>query len=290
MKRSDGNWRSSSARPAEAQTKESATLRAVATSPRSLSDRVLRLIIIGSSAFAALILTIYLARRAYVHWQPERLARAAQAAADAGDVAEASLLTQRALQIDGNNASATRTMANLAEKIGSPEESIWREQVLRLVPDSGPDRLALVRAALRAGKLAQAEEALAKVAAQDRENVGYQSAAGDLALALNKNQEAETHFTQALARDPDNAELQFSLAFVRLRFLERRAEARATLRQLASREAFRIRALRALLQDDVAIYNWDSALPLAKELAADPEGPAERPTGLSRNIAAARAP
>lgn len=236
----------------------------------AIPDRILRIIVISAVALAALIALGIFANRLYQKWQPERLAKQARLAIERGDYPSAAVLTQRALNLNSDNAEACRVAAELADKARSPEAIGWWERVTNLSPNSTSDALALARTAIRVGALAKAQQVLEKLKDRGNENPEYHFCAALLAEAQGKYQAANDHYAAALRLQPENALYQYATAKLELRFLEKRDAARATLRALSTHKAMRLPALRALLADDVAIFDWKSAEPTAKELANDP--------------------
>ncbi|MEP6685709.1 MAG: tetratricopeptide repeat protein [Verrucomicrobiota bacterium] len=237
------------------------------------SHRILRLILVSIGLLLVVIIGGITARQFYLHRAPLRLARQAQLAFDRDQPSEASLKARRALQIDANNIEARRVMAQLMERAGlSDAIGLWR-QVVKLQPNSVRDNVALAHCELRFGKIAAARETLQKVAPQDREDASYEACAGDIAAAMNEFSEAVARYERALKLDPQDESFQFKRAVVELRFLEKRADAQATLRIFASKPKFRDPVRRALLLDHIANFEWAAALPLAKEMAEQPNAP-----------------
>ena len=75
--------------------------------------------------------------------------RQAHVAFDKNDLRWAAMAAQRAYAVDPKSVDACRTLAAIAEKQNAPEAIDWRRRVVALVPDSMPDRVALVECALR---------------------------------------------------------------------------------------------------------------------------------------------
>jgi tetratricopeptide (TPR) repeat protein len=237
----------------------------------AIPDRILRIIVISGALLIALVLLIFFGHRAYVHWQAPRLAKQAQAAIQSNDFTRASLLAQRALQLDRGSADAARAVADIADKQGAGDALSWRQFVVKSLPNSIPDRLALVRTALRLGQTKVAQDTLGAIPNQDRENAEYHACAAQLALALNKLEEADAHYQRATELDPKNVVFAFNRAVVELRFLDKRDAAEAALRGISGDEKLRLLAEKALLADAIEHLNWNSALPLVDAIIADPK-------------------
>jgi tetratricopeptide (TPR) repeat protein len=235
--------------------------------------RILRLILISAGILLVLIIGGLTARQFYLHRAPVRLGRQAQLAFDRGQYSDASLQARRALQIDANNVEARRVLAQLAEHAGLADAiGLWR-QVVKLQPNSVSDLIALAHCELAFGKVAAARETLQRVAPQDREVASYEACAGDIAAATKEFTEAAVHYERAVRLDPQEESFRFKLAVIELRFLEKRAEAQATLRSLAGSPKFQDPIRRALLLDHISNFEWAAALPLAKEQADQPGAP-----------------
>ncbi len=241
--------------------------------PSDPGHRILRLILASIGILLVLVAGGVGARQFYLHRMPLRLARQAQLALDREQYNEASLRARRALQIDQNNVEAQRVLAQLAEHAGSPTAIGWWEQIVKLQPDSVRDIVALAHCQLGFGKIAAARQTLQKVAAKDREVASYEACTGDLAAAANEFSDAAAHYERALKLEPENESFQFKRAVADLHFLEKRAAAQATLRSLASKPKFQDAVRRSLLLDHISKYEWSDAMPLAKDLAGQPDAP-----------------
>lgn len=210
--------------------------------------------------------------RAYLKWQPERLARQAQVFVEKGDYRNAALTVRRALQINSHNVNVCRTMARIVDKAGSPESVFWWRSVVSLSP-SKEDCLAYAASALRFSEPAIAAQALATVPEADRHSVDYQSSAGAVASALGKSKEALDHYAEALKLDPQSDQCALNLAVAQLASKEVALHDAGfeTLERLATGKTYRVPAKRAMVKDLVARKEWERGLALAKELDADPE-------------------
>ena len=105
------------------------------------------LIVIG--ALCLLVAVSWGGHRFYVRWQEHKLMRQAHVAFDKNDLRWAAMAAQRAYAVDPKSADACRTLAAIAEKQNAPEAIDWRRRIVALVPNSMPDRVALVECALR---------------------------------------------------------------------------------------------------------------------------------------------
>ncbi len=237
----------------------------------AIQDRILRIIVVAGSICVALGLLFYFGHKLLLRWQGPRLAKQAQLAVYQDRLKEASLLARRALQINPDDPDAARAAAEIAEKQGLPEAIEWRQRVLKALPNSASDRIALAWAALRFKNLELARTTLAALPEADRQSAAYHAAAAELAGALNQLEEADGHYAEALRLEPTNNQYRFSRAVLGLRLLDRRSAAEETLRGLAADPAFAPKARGALLADALSTFDWRKALPIAEEIAHLPE-------------------
>lgn len=210
--------------------------------------------------------------RGLVNWQQGQLVRQARAFLQKGDYRSAALSARQALQINVANLEACRIIAEMAELAGSTDAIYWRRRIVELEPSVSANRLEWARTALRFGEAETADRALLSIDAAGRETAAYHAVTAGLALTLKQPRLAESHFAEAVKRDPSNARYHLDLANVRLLSPDpkRLGEARKTLVQLLDDPSLRASALRSLLADAVRADDEGKALPLARHLAADP--------------------
>lgn len=158
----------------------------------------------------------YVGNVLYRRWEPERLAKQARRYFEEGKSQDAALTARRALQINPFNESASRLMAEITEKLKVPDAVDWRQRVAELNKNSSADALAWAGAALRAGRTAAAQQALAAVPEAERNSAPYHAAAGAAAITAGRAVEAERHFLEAVRLDPENELYQYNLATLQI--------------------------------------------------------------------------
>jgi thioredoxin-like negative regulator of GroEL len=169
-------------------------------------------------------------------------------------------------------------MANLAEAGHSEGALRWRERALELTPNSLDDRLALAQTAIFSHAYDEASNTLAGVDATGRKTAPYFNVAGELALAVNRPDEAQSDFAEAARLDPSNPAPQLSLAVVELHRTNEldRSEARIALKRISLNSTnllLRAQAKRELIMDALRFKDYNTAVPLSAELAQATNAP-----------------
>jgi thioredoxin-like negative regulator of GroEL len=221
-----------------------------------------------------LIGTIWGGHDLYVRWQEKRLVRRATFDVEHGDERDASLAARSILQMKPSSASASRIMAELAERAGERAALDWRRMVVELAPHSVDDELALVRCAIQFNDIPTAERTLGAVDENSRNSSGYHEASALVAQSRRQDEKADSEWSEALRLKPDDKSYQLQLGVLRLRANqpERRATGEAMLAALRSDPGKRSAATRALLNAAVARRQDPRKLvELASELQAYPE-------------------
>ncbi len=196
--------------------------------------------------------------------------RQAHVAFDKNDLRWAAMAAQRAYAVDPKSADACRTLAAIAEKQNTPEAIDWRRRTVALVPESMPDRVALVECALRFQQPGIAAEALAKVPAAQQNDARYHTAAAHLALTKKDFAGAEKHLETAVRLAPNEPRRALELAEFQIRSDDaaKQEAGRALAEKLKSEPELRLEALHVLVNDAVRRRNDTASLALAKELDA----------------------
>ncbi len=199
--------------------------------------------------------------------------RQAHVAFDKNDLRWATMAAQRAYAVDPKSADACRTLAAIAEKQNAPEALDWRRRVIALVPDSMPDRVALVECALRFKQPAIAAEALAQVPVAQQNDASYHTTAAHLALVKKDFVTAEKHLETAVRLAPNEPRRELELAEFQIRSDDaaKRETGRARAEKLKNNPELKLTALHILVNDAIARRNDTASLELAKELDAFPE-------------------
>ncbi|MEO5718273.1 MAG: hypothetical protein ABIR29_06845, partial [Chthoniobacterales bacterium] len=229
-----------------------------------------RLWLIGIGALCLLVALSWGGHRSYVRWQERKLMRQAHVAFDKNDLRWAAMAAQRAYGIDPQSADACRTLASIAEKQNTPEAIDWRRRAVALLPESMPDRVALVECALRFRQPAIAAEALTQVPAAQQNDARYHTAAAHLALTKKDFAGAEQHLEAALRLAPNEPERALELAEFQIRSDDaaKQETGRALAEKLKSEPKLRLQALHILINDAVRHRDTPASLELAKELDA----------------------
>lgn len=204
--------------------------------------------------------------------QLDELVTVAEQALTKGDYAQASLIAQRALQVDKNCRRACEVMAKLGEQVGDGRAVRWRQKATEISPDSLSTDLALASTALRFNQIDIAVQALAEVRGANREHPDFLATSGALALATNDRQAAERYYAQASQLAPDNADYRFALAKIQAESNDyfSRDAGRQVLSALAADPELGAAALRALIASYKATREPLAALRASAKLIATP--------------------
>ena len=216
----------------------------------------------------------YSGYRGYELWKQNHWLSLAKQFAAKHDTHNEFLCLEQALQFNSRNVEACRMMANLADLARSPGALAWRKKVLDLDPDSFDDRLALAQTAIMSHDFATARNALAGADAGSKNTAPYFNVAGELALATDQPDEAESDFAQAARMDPSNPSPQLSLAVIELHRTNSldAAEARITLKRLSMNPTNVLvasQAKRELILDALRFRDRNTAISLSSELARE---------------------
>ena len=206
-------------------------------------------------------------------WQERRLVAQANALVTEGDLKRAGLDARRILQINPDSVPGHRIMARISEQSGSRAAVDWRRRVVDLEPNNAADLIALARTAIRFDDKGARDLALSKLPEEAKNTTEYHALAADLAAKKNDGAEMQRHLQEAVKLDPSNKENRLRLATLQLGSTdpEVRKEARATLVQLQSEEAFRREATRRLADDAVRRGDFNEAATLGRQLDSFPE-------------------
>ncbi len=154
--------------------------------------------------------------RAYLHWEPEYLARQARKAFENKDYVIAGLQVRRALQLNPGNVSATRLAADMLEAGGSREALKYRAHVLDLAPNSVEDKLAWLNCAIRFNQPDEAAKAIGHFTETEKKSATFESSSGALAASLGNFEEAAQHYEAAMKFDARDELIEFNLASMQL--------------------------------------------------------------------------
>jgi Flp pilus assembly protein TadD len=210
----------------------------------------------------------------YLHYVELRFARQAEHFLSKGDFARAYLRAQQVMEMNPNNAAASRVNANLADWANSPFALYWRKRTVSLEPTL-TNRLALASTALRAEPFpySMAANTLDGIEPVLRRTANYHLVAGALAIKLNSLGEAEQHYAEALKLQPENPVTRMSLAVVRLQSRDPKvvSDSRITLELLNADGKLGILPLRSLVAESVADRDFARAERLSNKVLNNAE-------------------
>src|SRR5581483_3713535 len=166
----------------------------------------------------------------------KRLITEAAAFLERKDFAQATRCLQAALQANPASVTATALTAELLESMGSSAAIGWRIRASQLQPANITNRLNWAESAVRLRDLKSAEDALSGVDENSKATARYHKIAGALAWGQGKVTEAEQHYQQARALEPDNPSNLLNLGTIGLVSTneELAAGARVALQRIAS--------------------------------------------------------
>lgn len=206
------------------------------------------------------------------HWEQYRLISEARGLLAKDEYRKAALCLRRTLELNTNHLEATRLFGGMAEKLGRPEAITLRERASHLAPNSFEDAEAWGSLAQRIGDQQSTREALRIMERTGPNRAGYHLILARMAQAEGQRGEARGHFLAALQAEPKNDEVQLEAAELDLEATVPaiQQEAQKNLERLRALPRFHLPALRALAAYEGRKGRLELALPLTKELIADP--------------------
>ena len=209
--------------------------------------------LIASAILVLVIAGVWAGRPAYQRWSRQRSLTHAREFFAQADYRNASLCARKVLTHHPADLEASRIMAQIAERVKSPEAVKWRQRIVELEPGRLNNRMDLIKAALTQGDIVKARQALTGVDEAAQNTSEYHQAAALVAAAGNQFDVAERHLIEAAQLEPTHRRLQLNLAVLRLRSRDPQAAqaAEASLEQLASEPDLRLEALRQLTRNAV---------------------------------------
>jgi Flp pilus assembly protein TadD len=233
------------------------------------------LILVGM--LAVIFVGVWAGRPAYRGWQERRAVHQATEFLAAKDYRNAMLAARRALAANPSSVEASRLMADLTETLRLPAALDWRQRLVDLQPNDLTNRLQLARAAILFGNFPRAAQALRAVPATNHNEPAFHQLAAAVAIGLTNLNLAEHHFGEAARLDPTNKLVQLNRAALHLQSTDPTLVQGAvqTLEQLRNDPFLRKDALRHLAQAAARNNDWPRALPLTRELQAEPGAPIE---------------
>jgi hypothetical protein len=210
-------------------------------------------------------------RPAYRQHKEQRSLRQAQNFFATGDFRSGLLSLRQALALNATNVASVRMMADFATQTQSPAALGWWRRVVELSP-TVENRSLLAAAALRveAPPFPVAAQTIQELAVAGVTNVPFHLLASQLALKLNRGDDAEFHLAAAARLEPTNRMHQINLATLRLQAREPAvaAAARQELAGLTQDAQWGANVLRALIADALSRTNGAAAQQFSRQLLA----------------------
>jgi predicted Zn-dependent protease len=187
----------------------------------------------------------WLGRPAWRAHKEKKFAAQAEDALIKGEHRQAMLSARQVLNLNSNNVTACRVMAELADLSRSPHAMVWRRRIAELEPTRS-NRLMFASSALRYEQppFPLASQTLNDLA-DNTNDTAFHLVSAQLALKQNRIADGEKHLEQAIRLEPANDSHRINLNVVRLESRDPAvtAVARAELEQRTNSA----QALRALL-------------------------------------------
>lgn len=218
------------------------------------------LLVVGIGAF--------LTRPLWKPWRRDSLIEQAHAFEEKKDYRNALLSLRKATETLPNDVTAWREAARILSDVGSADALVAEEQLVRLQPQDISLRLSLVKEALRFQKLDTARDALAAMSAGSQSDAAFHRLAAALAEMSGDKTELLKHLSALVALKPDDIELRFNYAAVRLWGSDEKAAeaARKDLYELTKDPLVRVRASLELLKDAARSNNQAHAISVMTRL------------------------
>ena len=213
------------------------------------------------------------ARAAVKQWNAGRHLRRAEELVTQKDFKRAVLDVRNAIEAGGMSAKAARVMAEAMEGAGAfANAAAWRGQFDSIQPNDIPNTVAWASDSLKAGDVATASRVLSTLKPQSANDAEYHATAAAVAEAAHDTAATENHWAEAARLRPNEDRYRMHLAVLRLTSKEvaKHTEAVAVLRELSTKPATALPALRALLADAAHFTDWLSAMAHADALVASP--------------------
>ncbi len=212
-----------------------------------------------------------LLRRYHVWKQEKALVRAKEFIAQK-DPASAKLEIDIALIAVPGSPEAIRVAADLLQLVGSPQELSFRRQIADQNPDSVPDRLALITAALRLRDFNAARDALASFTSAQAEQPAVLRAYLGYALGVNNRPMADALFDRlsAIAAPDDDMRALHAMLLRQHPNGQKSAAAKKELETLAQNPKFSLTLNRAFFNEALVAKDLPAAKRFAALVSADP--------------------
>lgn len=210
----------------------------------------------------------------YKTWKQQRALAQAKEFLAARDPQNAQLALEVALKTLPGNIDAVRLAAEMLEQVGAPQALRLRRDVVRLRPDSSEDVAALIYAALKFRDFNAARDALGAMKPAVAAEPPALRAALAFALATDNKPIADAVFDRLKEASPDDTELRFAHATLRLKHPDekQRATAREEVEAFARQDPrFALRAYRELSSLALQKKDYPAARQALQRAAAAPK-------------------
>jgi len=229
------------------------------------------LVALGCAAVLILVGAAWWARPAYRQYKQQRSLHQAQEFFARGDFRSGLLSLRQALVLNATNVTAVRLMADFVTQTQSPAALAWWQRVVELSPTL-EHRTLLAAAALRVENppFPVAQQTINELATGGATNVPYHLLASQLALKMNRGDDAEFHLATVARLEPTNRMHQINLASLRLQARNPAVAtaAREELAGLTQDAAWGATVLRSLIADALARTNGAAARDFSRQLLA----------------------
>ena len=241
--------------------------------PRLRSRRLWFWILIAGAAGAACYIWRQALIEQYHHWSQGQYISRTTRDFEKGDYEHAILNGRAALIYDPFDVETNRIIAKSYEAQGSFEAISWRARLNLIKPGDVENALAWARDTLKAGDSEAAEDALAVLKPEDQDSAGYHECAARIAMLRGDFAKAESHWSEAIRREPASEDYRLNLATLQVRSHSPavRAAAGQMLEKLGKLPKHRLAAHRALIEDAMNHQEFQRARDLADALVASPE-------------------
>jgi tetratricopeptide (TPR) repeat protein len=221
-----------------------------------------------------------------LEWRRQKALAATRVFLSQGDYEHAALSLRHALELGPATAEDCRQAAEMCERGGSREAIFWRQRAANLGGHGVRDECLLARTALRFEDVPLAEITLRALKVGAQQSADYHQAAGELAWALDKKDEAAAHWSEMVRLEPANREYRLASAKAALLSPDsRRAnEARDELEGLRADPELQIQALRLLIEDARRTRRDSAKVSLSPSPAASPKGDTRRLIDLLQQL------
>ena len=231
---------------------------------------------LGLKILLAIVLLIGLGwggRWAFLRLQEYRMMKQARESAAKHDDRWAAIAARKVFELNPKNSEACRLIADVLERQGANSAISWRTQVVKLLPDSLDDAVALAKTALRFGDITTAERALEKFEQQGASVANFHEAKAEIAVARKDYATAQAQFAEAVRLEPDNKIFLLNMAIVQLQSKSSDERLKASQRLQGFMEEPELRRTAARALRDFALQSKDGkgAFEIARQLASFPE-------------------